>query len=228
MDALAGLLPLLVALICGATIGAERTYHGRAAGLRTYALVCMGSALLLVLMNLPASWLASGMRTMYNVDPTRVVQGIMTGIGFLGAGVIVRERFSVRGLTTAASIWATATIGIVIGSGFIVPGLVATVLTLAILSSCKWLEGRIVAQNRVRCIIGFARECEHDEEWVRALFKQHRFTVTDMSYEQDEGGHVFHYDAVMWAHGKKSSRYLAKALRATPEVLSFSLAPTRE
>jgi putative Mg2+ transporter-C (MgtC) family protein len=180
------------------------------------------------MMSLPPTWLAEGTRQMYQVDPTRVVQGILTGIGFLGAGVIVRERFSVRGLTTAASIWTTATIGVVIGSGFVVPGLVATLLTLVILTACKGLEERIAAQHRVRCVVGFRRDCEHDEEWVRTLFRQHRFTVTDMAYEQDETAGMIRYDAVMWAHGRKSSRHLAQALRDDPLVQSFSLTPSRD
>jgi len=228
MSAAIALMHLVVALVAGAAIGAERTYHGRAAGMRTYAMVCMASALLLVMMDSPANWLAAGTRSMYNVDPTRVVQGILTGIGFLGAGVIVRERFSVRGLTTAASIWATAAIGIVIGSGFIVPGLMATLFTLLILTVCKGLEGRITAQHRVRCVVGFPKDAVHDEEWVRKLFADHRFTVIDMSYEQDEGSGLFHYDAVMWAHGKKSSRHLAQALRSTAGVQMFSLSPSRD
>lgn len=228
MSAEAALVYLIASLVAGGLIGAERTYHGRAAGMRTYALVCMGSALLLVMMSLPATWLAAGARSMYTVDPTRVVQGILTGIGFLGAGVIVRERFSVRGLTTAASIWTTAGIGIVIGSGFVVPGLIATILTLVILTAFKSIEDRIVAQHRVRCVVAFAKGSSHDEELVRALFRQHRFRVTDMSYEQDEASGVFRYDAVMWAHGKRACHHLSEALRSTPSVLAFSVAPTRD
>jgi putative Mg2+ transporter-C (MgtC) family protein len=228
MTAAAALSHLIVALLSGALIGAERTYHGRAAGMRTYALVCMGSALLLVMMTLPSDWLSTGSRVMYNVDPTRVVQGILTGIGFLGAGVIVRERFSVRGLTTAASIWGTAAIGIVIGSGFLVPGLVATFLTLFILTACKGLEEQITGQHRVRCVVGFAVDAEHDEEWVRALFLQHRFYVIDMSYEKEESSGLIRYDAVMWAHGRRSTGHLARELRATPAVQMFTLAPSRD
>ena len=82
---------LLVALAAGAMIGVERTYRGRAAGFRTYALVCVASAMLMVAMSLPLGWATPGSPGLTMGDPTRVIQGIMTGIGFLGAGVIASQ-----------------------------------------------------------------------------------------------------------------------------------------
>ncbi len=115
-DFSSSLIPILhvaAALAAGGVIGIERTFRGRAAGFRTYALVCMGSAMAMVIAVFPGSWLAPG--TDASGDVTRIVQGILTGIGFLGAGIIVKHGFSIRGLTTAASIWTTAVIGILIG-----------------------------------------------------------------------------------------------------------------
>src|SRR6476646_6598778 len=102
----------IAALAAGGAIGLERTYPGRAAGLRTYALVSFGSALLV----------AGGLYELFSHpnesgEVTRIIQGIVTGIGFLGAGVVIKEGFSVRGLTTAASIWVASAIGVVIGAG---------------------------------------------------------------------------------------------------------------
>src|SRR6202140_4040307 len=104
------LLRPMAALLAGALVGLERSYRGRAAGLRTYALVCLGSALLVVLAEELSRDPAGGLG-----DSTRVIQGIVTGIGFLGAGVIVKEGFSVAGLTTAASVWAISAAGVVFG-----------------------------------------------------------------------------------------------------------------
>ena len=89
-------------------IGYERSYHGRPAGFRTHALVCVASSLLMLVTVYEAHWMrqATGL---VQIDPTRMAQGIMTGIGFLGAGVILHEGPSVRGLTTAASIWGLLT-----------------------------------------------------------------------------------------------------------------------
>jgi len=113
------LLNLLGALALGLLVGYERSYHGRAAGMRTYGLVCMASAALTVIGGYPGFWFGGHNAVVGMADPTRIVQGIVTGIGFLGAGVIVLDNGSakIKGLTTAASIWMTACIGIVCGMG---------------------------------------------------------------------------------------------------------------
>jgi putative Mg2+ transporter-C (MgtC) family protein len=106
---------LIGALALGLLVGYERAYHGHAAGMRTYGLVCMASAALTVIAGYPDFWFGGHTATVLNssvpaADATRVVEGIVTGIGFLGAGVIMKEGFSIRGLNTAASIWASSAI----------------------------------------------------------------------------------------------------------------------
>ncbi|TMG77036.1 MAG: MgtC/SapB family protein, partial [Betaproteobacteria bacterium] len=110
-------LHLLIALAAGGIIGLERSYHGRPAGFRTHALVCIASTVLMILTVYHVKWFEASFLERVAIDPTRMAQGIMTGIGFLGAGVIMKEGLTVRGLTTAASIWITAAIGILIGVG---------------------------------------------------------------------------------------------------------------
>ncbi len=124
------ILNIAAALLAGGAIGFERTYHGRAAGFRTYALVCMGSAMAMLVTTSPGLWPGTLPAASGPGDQTRVVQGILTGIGFLGAGVIVKEGLSVRGLTTAASIWTTAVVGILIGIGHYGEALAAVALIL--------------------------------------------------------------------------------------------------
>lgn len=146
-------LRLLAATLAGGIIGAERAYNGRAAGFRTHILVCVASALLMLLMQyqwlaVPADQLAT-----IRVDPTRMAQGIMTGIGFLGAGVILHDRQTVRGLTTAASIWVTAAIGIILGSGFFIIGAFAGALVLGTLSLFRWVESHIPSRHYARLVI---------------------------------------------------------------------------
>ena len=104
--------------LIGALIGLERSFHGRPAGFRTHALVCVASALLMLVTVYQNEWMTQVTIDAIRTDPTRMAQGIMTGIGFLGAGVIFKEGLTVRGLTTAASIWMTAAIGILVGIGF--------------------------------------------------------------------------------------------------------------
>src|SRR5450631_602076 len=160
----------LLAMVAGGLIGLERSYHGRAAGLRTYALVSLGSALLVVATEhiLPSANGAPG-------DPTRVIQGIVTGIGFLGAGVILKQGFVVRGLTTAASVWVASAIGVVIGAGFVLPGLLATTMTLIALSVLRQIEDRMRVQHFVHCHLSFPRAQTLDESQVTALVERFGF-----------------------------------------------------
>ena len=146
---------LLTALAAGGLIGFERSYHGRPAGFRTHSLVCVASSALMLLTVYQAHWYPAEFAGRVTLDPTRMAQGIMTGIGFLGAGVIFKEGLTVRGLTTAASIWITAAIGILAGIGFYFPLIVTTTLTLGTLSVFRWIEskvpGEFFAHLHVRC-----------------------------------------------------------------------------
>ena len=119
------------ALVIGAMIGFERTFHGRPAGFRTHALVCLASLLMLVTVY-QLHWMTEVPLDTIRADPTRMAQGIMTGIGFLGAGVIFKEGLTVRGLTTAASIWITAAIGILVGIELLLAGWYWIMLSIAI------------------------------------------------------------------------------------------------
>jgi len=126
--------PILGALIAGAMIGFEREYRGRPAGCRTHILVSLSSALLMLAAVHQAEWtfdLTGDVNLV--MDPTRMAHGILTGIGFLCAGVIFRTGFSIHGLTTAASLWITSAIGILFGVGMFTLGALATVVTAIIL-----------------------------------------------------------------------------------------------
>jgi len=120
---------ILVAAILGAAVGLEREVHGRAAGLRTHILVCVGSALFMVTSILMSSYHGP----MGQVDPSRIAAGVVTGIGFLGAGAIIRSGSGIRGLTTAASIWVIAAIGIAAGAGMYVAAIVTTAVVVVVL-----------------------------------------------------------------------------------------------
>src|SRR3954470_1585365 len=132
---------LLAALAAGALIGYERSFHGRPAGLRTHVLVCLASAVLMLVTVYEDHWVRTTGES--RLDPTRMAQGIMTGIGFLGAGVIVKEGLNVRGLTTAASIWITASIGVLAGVGLFIPMTFAVLIALLVLTLFRWIELRV-------------------------------------------------------------------------------------
>jgi putative Mg2+ transporter-C (MgtC) family protein len=129
------LIRLLLAAILGGVLGYERESQGKAAGIRTHMLVAMGAALFVLVPDLDGMVIA---------DMSRVIQGIVTGIGFLGAGAIIKHRSEedVQGLTTAAGIWMTAAIGVACGLGRETTALLSTLLALAVLAVVPRLVGR--------------------------------------------------------------------------------------
>ena len=147
------------ALVIGALIGFERTFHGRPAGFRTHSLVCIASAILMIVTVYQSQWMTFVEHDAIRTDPTRMAQGIMTGIGFLGAGVIFKEGLTVRGLTTAASIWITAAIGILVGIGFWFAAIVGAVAALTVLALFRYIESRLPSEFYAHHMLRFARKC---------------------------------------------------------------------
>ncbi|MCU0900966.1 MAG: MgtC/SapB family protein [Cypionkella sp.] len=136
------MLPLLGSLVTGALIGAEREVQGKPAGLRTHTLVCFGSALMMLIAAQQGAWDARFLPdTQIVTDMSRMPHAILTGIGFLGAGVIFREGLAVQGLTTAASLWVTASLGIVYGAGMLELALIGTLIVLAVLVVLRLMQG---------------------------------------------------------------------------------------
>lgn len=122
---------MLVSIVCGFVIGLERKSRSKEAGIRTHAIVCLASCLFTILSKYLTAPLFSDIEgTVFNSDATRIAAQVVTGIGFLGAGIIMYRRDVMHGLTTAAGVWATAAIGMAIGGGFVVTGVCATVIIL--------------------------------------------------------------------------------------------------
>ena len=132
----------MIALALGLVLGAEREFRGHPAGLRTMALISAGSCLFTGLGLIPELG--------KSVDPTRIAAQVVTGVGFLGAGSILRQGEEVRGLTTAASIWVTASIGMAVGFGYYAVAVFATVLVGGVLMGLKPLEERVFPLRRNR------------------------------------------------------------------------------
>lgn len=141
-------LRILLALIFGGCIGLERGYHGRAAGLRTHILVCLGAAMAAMTGIFEVSVLG------FSADPLRVGAQVVSGIGFLGVGtIIVRNRSQVTGLTTAAGLWATASIGIAVGIGFYCAAIIAFLVTFITITLLIRLEKNSKKSTKTYCYI---------------------------------------------------------------------------
>ena len=130
------IIRILLAVVLGGLIGLEREIQKREAGLRTHILVCLGSALMM----LTSLYIFDIFKNISVLDPARIAAGVVTGIGFIGAGAIIRQKDAVKGLTTAASIWVVSGIGLTVGCGFLYAGLCATLLALIVLFILRRME----------------------------------------------------------------------------------------
>lgn len=219
---------LLVATIAGGLIGLERSYHGRPAGFRTHTLVCVASSLLMLVTMYQARWFAGASPDTVRIDPTRMAQGVMTGIGFLGAGVIVREGLSVRGLTTAASIWITAAIGILAGVGFYSAVLIGSVITLGILTVFRKVENRMPLQIFANNTLVFNRDNYLSETEIRELHSKNGFSVADISRRLMEKGEQLEYRMTVRTMDRGNIEKLSKTLLGLTSIVEFNISMAGE
>ncbi len=134
------MLSLCMAVVFGATIGFERELRGKSVGLRTNTLICLGAAIFTIV--------SRQMAVFFEASPARIAAQIVGGIGFLGAGAIIRDRGSVQGATTAATIWLVASIGMACGAGFLVLASASTALTILVLLGLSPIEKRLWQYHR--------------------------------------------------------------------------------
>jgi len=217
---------LVLAAAAGAIIGLERSYHGRPAGFRTHTLVCTASALLMLVTVYQWMWFTPHDQQRITLDPTRMAQGIMTGIGFLGAGVIMKDGLSVRGLTTAASIWITSAIGILIGIGFYIPAGFAVVLTLGTLSVFRWIELKMPMNYYAQFIVRFSVGHVMAEPELRKLVGENGFSVANLSYRLDRGEEFYEYRMIIKTLKMDNLRKLSDVLTQLDTIQEFRIAPT--
>jgi putative Mg2+ transporter-C (MgtC) family protein len=217
---------LLVALAAGGLIGFERSYHGRPAGFRTHTLVCVASSALMLITMYQSHWYPEAFAGRVALDPTRMAQGIMTGIGFLGAGVIFKEGLTVRGLTTAASIWITAAIGILTGIGFYVPVLLTVVITLGTLSVFRWIEAKVPGDLYAHLSVRFAGDRAMSEDELRRFLAEHGFSAANLSYAGGSAAGYIEYQMVIRARTAKEAQRLAESLGRSAAVEEFRITPT--
>jgi putative Mg2+ transporter-C (MgtC) family protein len=203
-------LNLLGALALGLMVGYERSYHGRAAGMRTYGLVCMASAAITVIAGYPHFWYGGQLATVVGPDPTRVIQGIVTGVGFLGAGVIMREGFNISGLTTAASIWASSAIGIMVGVGFYMAAILLTMLSLASMLWISRLENWLPSRPAIAIVMQFKEGYSPKLAALRRAAYERGYDIADgsLTISFKDGKPEWRFVAV--AHGKAKGAPMAE------------------
>lgn len=216
---------LLLALLIGGIIGLERTYHGRPAGFRTHSLVCLSSSLLMLFTVFQWKLIPDVPIDTIRIDPTRMAQGIMTGIGFLGAGVIMKEQLAVRGLTTAASIWMTASIGIVIGMGFFFAAAIAGVITLGTLAVFHRIESIMPNISYGKLTVRMPRENYLNENQIKKIIEEHAIKSFPPSFTLNSDGKMFEYKMTISTKDATKFSELAETLRSKENIHEFSVIP---
>lgn len=188
---------LLGALLLGLLVGYERSYHGRAAGMRTYGLVCLASAALTVIVGHPELWFGGHSQMMAYPDVTRVIQGIVTGIGFLCAGVIIKEGFTISGLTTAASIWTASAIGVLVGIGFYFAAILLSVISASVMMWISKLEAWLPSRLAIAVTLTFRQGFVPSEELVSDAIREYGYKIAGGSLviSTSEAGQVWQFAA---------------------------------
>lgn len=221
---------LFGALLLGLLVGYERSYHGRAAGMRTYGLVCMASAALTVIGGYASSWFGGHIPIAGGVDPTRVIQGIVTGIGFLCAGVIMREGFNISGLTTAASLWASSVIGILVGVGFYAAAMMLALLSAISMIWISKLESWLPSRQAVAINLKFEKNFTPTEQALHAMTTSRGYDIADgtINIALKDQCHEWNFVAVARSRQKMGPlSELAQQLAQFNGVESFQLSYAR-
>ncbi|MDP9123657.1 MAG: MgtC/SapB family protein [Pseudomonadota bacterium] len=218
------------ALILGLIVGYERTFHGRAVGMRTYGLVCMASAALTTFVGYPSLWYGGHSSAPAVVDPTRVVQGIVTGIGFLGAGIIMKDGLNIRGLTTAASVWSSSVIGVLVGVGFYGAAILLVALSLVCMMWVHRLENWLPSHSGIAVVVRFKHGATPLAETLEHAVRDQGYEIApgSLSINMKDGLTEWHFIATSANREKHvPMTELASLLGAHERIDSFQLANCR-
>lgn len=195
------ILRLFVAALLGGFIGLDREYRAKEAGYRTHLLVSLGSALMMIVSQYGFTKVIAKI-DIARYDPARVAAQVVTGIGFIGAGTIILQRQVVRGLTTAAGIWATAGIGLAVGAGMYVLGIVTAVLTLVGLELLPYLLKDFSMKSS---LVEFQTHKEETLHKLSRLFNSKNFVVVSYQMEEKNKDGEIVYVVSMLIKSKKST-----------------------
>lgn len=215
--------PIIGAVIAGVLIGIEREYRGSPAGIRTHTLVALSSSLLMIAAVHQIRWLNDTPIELIRIDPVRMAHGILTGIGFLGAGVIFKDGFTIRGLTSAASLWITSALGTLYGIGFYGLAVGGTLATLAVLAAVSITEDHAPQRLYVDITVRYRRDAGMTEARFREELARHGLKPGAVSQTLD--GDIKSLTALFKSNGPLTVDALAAALGDDPAVLGFTLTP---
>ena len=179
VDTSTSIFKLIISLILGVIVGIERQTRRRDAGIRTFTLICVGSTVAMLV----SIWIPQTYSSFQNGDPGRIAAQVLTGIGFLGAGAIIRGQGSIQGLTTAACIWMMAVIGLAVGAGMYLEAVLATVFTLFVLLIMEQLERRFLLDGVNKILIISCNTSSPDIEKIREILESEKVIIISRSFD---------------------------------------------
>jgi putative Mg2+ transporter-C (MgtC) family protein len=217
-----------IAFLLGWAVGYERFFRGRAASSQVYCLVSMACCALTSATGLAPFWfgrpeLAAG------TSATNIVGSLLTGIGFLGAGIIVKSGANIRGLTTAASIWSSSAIGILVGIHFVGAAVGITALFIACMVAVPWIEHRLPGHAAILVMVRYREGARPEEDRILVFLKERGLSVHPDSMSVSFNGAHYHLEFLVSAGGTKRDHALARAVADLPDVPSvdsFTVART--
>jgi len=220
------LLKLICSVIAGSLIGLERYQNGHPAGVRTFAIISLTSTFLTASLT---SGIYGQLMGQGDMGASRIIQGILQGIGFIGAGVIVRDGFSIKGLTSAASIWAVAGIGILIGTGEYFLAAFGSLFTILILVTFRKVDSLTSRRSFAIIEAKFIKDAVPEEEQINERLTGYGFNVSSIAFKGAKSGSM-QIKVHVWANenATKARSRLAMEFLKDPNIADFSIEPVRE
>jgi putative Mg2+ transporter-C (MgtC) family protein len=214
-------LRLLLGALFGGIIGFERQVHGRPAGFRTHMLVCLALVLLMIVSENYHYIILDKNPAFIRVDPARIAMGAITGVGFLGAGVIIKTGVTVQGLTTAASIWMVSAIGLALGSGLYMASTWAFAITLFTLFVLRAVEGRMSRMSFMSLSISSSEGLT--EDIITEELRKHGAFPHNIEYEKDMSTGEVSYRMTLGLRHRVSQKEIFDAMASLKDVRKVSL-----
>jgi putative Mg2+ transporter-C (MgtC) family protein len=220
------LFRLLIAVICGIAVGMEREYRNKPAGVRTHMLISLGAALFMVISIEVA--MAARREGYTNADPGRIAAQVVSGVGFLGAGAILRNRGLVLGLTSAATIWCMAAIGLAAGSGMLWTAVLSSIGILSILQFFAIIENAFRSRRYRYMKLEVILKKETKVHVVRRVLREMGMVISDESLSLVFGEN--HYRALLYFHGDVENELTDRitGIKGVSDVLLFNYSVTRD
>lgn len=209
-------LRIALSVVCGFTLGLERKIRKHPVGIRTLVLMCLSSCLLGL-----TSMTMSNVGVYYG-DPTRIAAGVVTGIGFLGGGVIFRQGFNIRGLTTATIIFASAAMGLAASDGLYIPVLVSLVISVTILTVVEKIEHKFFPIERTKAIHIVFNHSDIDEKEIASFITNFGLTIIDTDYHYDGSKKSIALSYIVITPNNLNFEKLANKLSKISKIDSFS------